>query len=94
VSCIPGVQINSQALRPLLAMMEAGFGLLKTSSTVSLCRDVRKPHYVNKLEIAEVSEFFVVILLSQWHVAQEAGSINEDPRSCPSSGAASCTYQW
>jgi hypothetical protein len=31
--------------------------------------------------------------MSQWHVAQEAGaSISEDPRSCPSSSAASCTY--
>jgi hypothetical protein len=32
--------------------------------------------------------------MSQWHVAQEAGaSISEDSHSCPSSGAASCTYQ-
>ena len=36
----------------------------------------------------------VTFAMSQWHVAQEAGaSISEDPRSCPSSGAALCTYQ-
>jgi hypothetical protein len=36
----------------------------------------------------------VTFAMSQWHVAQEAGAnISEDPRSCPSSGAALCTYQ-
>jgi hypothetical protein len=36
----------------------------------------------------------VTVAMSQWHVAQEAGaSIGEDPRSCPSSGAALCMYR-
>jgi hypothetical protein len=36
----------------------------------------------------------ITFAMSQWHVAQEAwASISEDPRPCPSSGAALCTYQ-